>query len=57
MKPVPTDPMEQYQRHFDALLEDWREAGAMTRVTPRADAVLNIVRKQEALRASGIGRL
>lgn len=42
MKPFPTDPMQQHDLFIAALCADWRAAGTVTRVTPRADAVLEI---------------
>jgi hypothetical protein len=45
MKTIPTRPIAQYQRHFDALMQDWGEAGTISRVTPRADAVREIIRQ------------
>jgi hypothetical protein len=41
----PLSPIEQHNRYIQALCEDWREAGTVTRITPRADRVLCIVRK------------
>ena len=46
MKPLPENLMEQHARFIEALCEDWREAGAVTRDTPRANAVVEIARQR-----------
>lgn len=45
MRSFPSDSMAQHSRFIEALCQDWREAGTVTRVTPRADAVLEISRQ------------
>ncbi len=47
MKPIPTDPLQQHARFIDALTQDWLDAGTVTRVTPKADRVLEIARQHE----------
>jgi hypothetical protein len=45
MKQFPTNPMAQHARYIEALCEDWRDAGTVTRITPKADRVLEIARQ------------
>jgi hypothetical protein len=49
MKPLPTDPMAQHTRFIEALCQDWRDAGTVTRITPRADRVLEINKQLNAI--------
>jgi hypothetical protein len=37
--------MAQHNRFIDALCADWREAGTVTRNTPRADRIMEISRQ------------
>jgi hypothetical protein len=48
MRNFPTDPMAQHNLFIAALCEDWREAGTVTRDTPRANAVAEITRQVNA---------
>jgi hypothetical protein len=51
MKPLPTDPMAQHTRFIEALCQDWRDAGTVTRITPRADRVMEISKQLNATEA------
>jgi hypothetical protein len=53
MRALPTDPMGRYYRHFGAFLEDIASPDFLrTGKTPRADAVIAVMRAQDAAAGS-----